>query len=365
MDALDRPLFFAAKPGLEPWLLAEARELGFTDLTEVPGGVEAAGGWPEVMRANLWLRGAERVLWRIAAFRAMHPAQLDKRARKVDWATWLPRGAAVAVEATCRKSRIYHQGAARSRVAGAIEAAGAKVAEKASLRVMVRIEDDLCTISLDTSGEGLHRRGFKEAVGKAPMRETMAALFLRAAGFTGAGPVCDPMCGSGTFPIEAAEIAAGLAPGRARRFAFERFPGFDAGAWAAMVPAPAVPDGGPRFFGSDRDAGAVAMARANAERAGVAALTSFDHLPISEARAPEGPSGLLIANPPYGGRIGNKKLLYGLYAAFGEAARTRFPGWKAALVTSEDDLAHATGLNLTGGPRVAHGGLTVRLWQTG
>jgi len=364
MDAPDRPLFLAAKPGLEPWLAEEARDLGLADLAEVPGGVEAAGGWPEVMRANLWLRGAERVLWRIASFRAMHPAQLDKRARKVDWRAWLPRGAAVAVEATCRKSRIYHQGAARSRVAGAIEAAGMTIAEKAALRVMVRIEDDLCTISLDTSGAALHRRGWKEAVGKAPMRETMAALFLRAAGYRGAGPVVDPMCGSGTIPIEAACIAAGLAPGRARGFAFERFAGFDRDLWASMSPGVPELPASICAYGSDRDAGVIAMAAENADRAGVSSLTSFERMPVSDVAPPEGAPGLMIANPPYGGRIGNRKLLYGLYGAFGAVARERFAGWRVAFVTSDDGLARSTGLELSPGPRVAHGGLTVRLWQT-
>jgi len=198
------------------------------------------------------------------------------------------------------------------------------------------------------------------------MRETMAALFLRAADYRGEGLVLDPMCGSGTFPIEAAEIASGLAPGRARSFAFEAFSSFDAEAWAAMKPSWTrdLPEG-LVGYGSDRDAGAVAMAQANAERAGVAARCAFERHPLSEARPPEGPPGLLIANPPYGGRIGNKKLLYGLYGALGTVARERFAGWKIAIVTSEDSLARATGLDLTPGPRVAHGGLTVRLWQTG
>ena len=128
---------------------------------------------------------------------------------------------------------------------------------------MVRIEDDYCTFSVDTSGEPLHRRGHKEAVGKAPMRETLAALFLRQCGYDGAEPVLDPMCGSGTFVIEAAEMAAGLAPGRTRRFAFEDLAGFDAEAWAEMKQAPSRGTD-IIFHGSDRDAGAVKSAVANA-----------------------------------------------------------------------------------------------------
>ena len=140
------------------------------------------------------------------------------------------------------------------------------------MTLKVRIDDDLCTISVDTSGELLHRRGHKQAVNAAPLRETLAALFLRACGYHGHEPVLDPMCGSGTFVIEAAEIAMGLAPGRSRRFAFERLATFDAAAWAALAAAAPPCATSLRFHGRDRDAGAIAMSRANAGRAGVAAV---------------------------------------------------------------------------------------------
>lgn len=360
---MTHPIFLAAKPGLEPVLAQEAKSLGFVQTRCVPGGVECAGGWAEVMKANFMLRGAERVLWRIAQFRAMHPAQLDKRARKVDWANWLPRGAAVAVEATCRKSRIYHQGAARSRVAGAIEDAGAKIADKAGLKVMVRIEDDLCTISLDTSGGPLHQRGHKQFVGKAPMRETMASLFLKDLGFDGSQTLIDPMCGSGTFVIEAAEISAGLMPGRSRNFAFERFVGCDHRAWEEMKSGTTLFQSRTLAFGCDRDQGAIAGAIENAKRAGVEDATQFYCSPISDLQPPSETKGIVVANPPYGARIGNPKLLYGLYGSFGQVLKDRFAGWKIGIVTSDDRLARATGLDLVPGPHVAHGGLKVRLWK--
>ena len=211
---------------------------GLPEPKAVPGGVAFIGGWPEVWRANLHLRGATRVLARIAAFRALHLAQLDKRARKVPWGETLRADVPLRVEVTTRASRIWHAGAARARIAAAIrDGLGAPVAEEAdegAVVLKVRIDDDLCTVSVDTSGEPLHRRGHKQEVNAAPMRETLAALFLRAAGYGGGEPVVDPMCGSGTFVIEAAEIAMGLAPGRSRAFAFERLAGFDAAAWAAL-----------------------------------------------------------------------------------------------------------------------------------
>lgn len=361
---MDEPfeIFLACAPGLEPMLRDEAVEAGFDKPACVPGGVTLRGGWTQVWRANLMLRGASRVLARIGEFRAMHLAQLDKRARKMDWGAVLRPDVPVKVEATCRKSRIYHAGAAAQRVTGALEAAGITVTTEADLVVRARIEDDLCTFSVDTSGELLHRRGHKPGVGKAPMRETLAALFLRSAGFDGRMPVVDPMCGSGTFVIEAAEIALGLAPGRSRSFAFERLANFDPEAWAGMKAAVTGREAASVFRGSDRNAGAIAMAQENAERAGVDAVTGFAHHAVSDLPMPEGAPGLVIVNPPYGGRIGNKKLLYALYGSFGKVLQERFGGWRVGLVTSEAGLAKATGLGLSPGPVVDHGGIKVRLY---
>lgn len=362
-------IFLVALPGLEPVLCDEARALGFAGVTIVPGGVRMRGGWEAVWRANLWLRGATRVLVRIGAFRAFHLAQLDKRARKFPWGDFLRADVPVRVEASSKRSKIYHAGAAAQRVARAItEELGAPVvegADEAAIRVMLRIDDNLCTFSLDSSGAALHKRGHKQAMGKAPLRETMAALFLRQCGYTGVETVVDPMCGSGTFVIEAAEIAAGLAPGRARAFAFEKFAGFDATGFAAMRGEGAVaraPE--QRFYGSDRDAGAVRMAGENAGRAGVAEWCSFTQMPFSELQPPEGAPGLVMVNPPYGARIGNKKLLYGLYGALGGVLKERFSGWRVGLVTSEPGLAKACGLPFDPpGPPVAHGGLKVKLYR--
>ncbi len=360
-------IFLAVAPGLEQALCEEAREKGFADPAPVPGGVVLQGGWPEVWRANLVMRGAGRVLVRIGGFRALHLAQLDKRARRFPWAETLRPDVPLKVEATCRASRIYHAGAAAQRIETALrEELGATISAGAALRLMVRIEDDLCTFSLDTSGESLHKRGHKQAVNKAPLRETLAALFLRECGFHGQMPVMDPMCGSGTLVIEAAEIAAGLYPGRDRAFAFEQLASFDPAAWQAMraTARPGTP--ALRFHGRDRDTGAITMSRANAARAGVEAFTDFRPGPISDLTPPEGPPGLVIVNPPYGGRVGNKNLLFGLYGAMGKVLLERFRGWRVGVITSEPGLARATALPfLPAGAPVAHGGLRVTLYQTG
>lgn len=360
-------IFLVAAPGHEAALCAEAEALGFRRPTAIRGGVTVAGGWPEVWRANLMLRGAGRVMARIAEFRALHLAQLDKRARRVPWGEILRPDVPFRVEATCKASRIYHSGAAAQRIERAIrEELGAPASAEAVVTIRARIKDDLCTISVDTSGEPLYKRGYKQAVAKAPMRETMAALFLRQCGFDGREPVVDPMCGSGTFVIEAAQIAADIAPGLSRSFAFEQLANFEAVTWQGLRSkcqpvAPAL-----RFHGSDQDAGAVAMSRANAERAGVAGCTQFHQLSIEDLIPPEGPPGLVIVNPPYGDRIGDKASLTPLYRGLGQVLSARFVGWRVGLVTSEDQLARATGLPFAAPcAPVSHGGLRVALHLTG
>ena len=359
-------IFLITAPGLQDLLATEAREKGFKVTSVIGGGVTLRGEWPEVWRANLQLRGANRVLARIGEFRALYLSQLEKNALEFDWADVLPYGAVVSVEATCNKSKIYHAGAAKERVEKALGAQGYNSPDgetENAFNIRVRIERDHVTFSLDTSGEALHKRGYKEAVNKAPMRETMAALFLRDAGFSGKEPLYDPMCGSGTFPIEAAEIARRFDSGRARSFAFQSLPNFDPEAFAAM--GSPQRDAAFNVFGSDRDAGAITMSQANAERAGVNDISEFSVKPISEITPPCNDNGLVIANPPYGGRIGNKKPLFGLYASFGERMNTHFKGWRVAIVTSEPSLAKATKLPFKpAGPVVDHGGMKVQLYQT-
>lgn len=356
-------LFVVTAPGLEPFLATELRELGMSVREMSPGGVTLDGDWHTVQMINRRARGATRVLARLTSFRAMHLAQLDKRARKLPWVEWLRPDVPVRVDAVCRKSRIYHHKGAAQRISGAVsDALGVTIAADAPLVLKVRIEDDLCTISVDTSGASLHLRGIKQQVNKAPMRETLASLFLRACGYDGREPLYDPMCGSGTFPIEAAEIARGLVPGRARNFAFEQLASFD----GTKIESPeATRRVAPIFFGSDRDQGAIKMASANAERAGVSDVTAFEQQSISDIAPPCPAPGLVIVNPPYGGRIGNKKPLFGLYGSFGQVMKTRFQGWRIGMITSDAGLAKATALPWNApGPIVDHGGTKIRLWQT-
>ncbi len=368
-------IFLTAPPGLEPMLMAEVQEAGFDAPVLSPGGVTIRGTWDDVWRANLCLRGASKVLARIGEFRAFHLAQLDKRARKFPWGEILGQGVlteglSLKVEVTTnKKSKIYHAGAAVERFERAIaEEFGAKIAEgldDADLVIKARFDDNNIQLSVDTSGEGLHKRGHKQAMGKAPMRETMAALCLRACGYDGTEPVLDPMCGSGTFVIEAAEIARHMMAGRARRFAFENLATYDPARVQNIKADWQNHESALQFYGSDRNVNVVRMANENAERAGVADMCTFLPVPVSEITRPEGAPGLVIVNPPYGARIGKKKDLFALYSAFGEVMKDRFSGWRVGMITSDDQLAQATTLPwLPPQAPIAHGGLKVRLYQT-
>ncbi len=358
-------IFLGTQPGLEDVLLEEALELGFESAEQVGGGVVFQGGWEDVWRANLMSRCAARVLARIGNFRAFHLAQLDKRARKFDWGYFLSKDQSVRVEVvTGKRNKIYHAGAAQERIERAInEELGCPIEAEAAVVIKTRIEDDLVMFSIDTSGEALHKRGFKAAVGKAPMRESMAASFLRACGYNGSEPVVDPMCGSGTFIIEAAEIASGLMPGRERKFAFEALKSFDLKRFNQLKASLQGHACSQKFYGSDRNVQVIGFAGENAQRAGVDSVCEFKPIPLSNIEPPE-ERGLIIVNPPYGARVGKKNDLFSLYGAFGEKIKKDFSGWRVGLITSDEKLAFATGLKWRNiSAPIAHGGLKVKLYS--
>lgn len=363
-------IFLATQPGLEALLLDEVIERGFQKPKATGGGVTIWGDWNDVWRANLTLRGASKVLARIGEFRAFHLAQLDKRSRKFPWGDILMPGHAVKVEVvTNRKSKIYHAGAAIERLERAIhEEFGAKIAEsmdEADIIIKTRIDDNNVRLSVDTSGVGLHKRGYKQAMGKAPLRETMAALALRGCGYNGSETVLDPMCGSGTFLIEAAQISRNLMAGQSRNFAFERLASYNAQAVQNLKDNWSPRESSQKFYGSDRNVNVIGFSKDNAKRGGVADMCEFAPLPLSKIERPEGPPGLVITNPPYGARIGKKKDLFALYSSFGDVMRDRFKGWRVGIITSDTKLAESTKLPWSKtSPPIAHGGLKVRLFQT-
>jgi putative N6-adenine-specific DNA methylase len=234
-------------------------------------------------------------------------------------------------------------------------------AEQAAQLVLVRLVNDQCTISLDSSGALLHRRGYRLATAKAPLRETLAAGMLLAADWDARSPLLDPFCGSGTIAIEAALMARGLAPGGKRRFAFMDWLGFEAKRWEKLLAEAQSKFSAemPVIQASDRDAGAVEMARANAERAGVAEWIEFSCRAVSAIVPPRGP-GWVVTNPPYGLRVSEGKDLRNLYAQIGIVLRRSCPGWQAAILCSEKKLLGQTGLKLDMSVEMVNGG--VKVW---
>jgi len=377
------PYFAATAPGLEALTAEELRALGAKPVKAEPGGVAFGGPEAMLLRANLWLRTASRVLVRIGQFRAAAFHELERHARKLPFERYLAPGEPVRLSVTCRKSRLYHSKAVAERVLDAIahrvgsvgqssvgaedDDADTDTSEAGPQRLQVRFFHDVCTVSADSSGELLHRRGWRQAVAHAPLRENLAAAMLLGSGYRGQAPLVDPMCGSGTLAIEAALLARGAAPGLARSFAFERWPSHAAKKWQAMkdeARGKMLARSPVAIVGSDRHAGAIAAARSNAERAGVAEDVVFQVRPLDQLPAESGP-GWLVANPPYGVRIGEDSQLVPLYAELGRMVRERRAGWTVALLIPRDRLAAATGLGLKEAFHTRNGGISVRCLVAG
>lgn len=380
-------LFAITAPGLEAITAAELRALGIGPLVLEPGGVAFSGTLEDVYRANLWLRTASRVVIRVATFHASEFHELERRAKRVPWERYIGVPARARFRVTCRKSRLYHSDAVAERLARTIEQshglpggfaiAGAdesSTGEEQSGQddaqlFIVRLVNDEVTISADSSGELLHRRGYRQAVVKAPLRETLAAAMLIGSAWDPAAPLVDPMCGSGTIAIEGALIARNMAPGidhvqrRSRQFAFMGWAGFDDRAWSERIAEALseVRDAPPAaIVAADRDAGAITASRANAERAGVDGDIDFREGAVSALALPDG-AGWIISNPPYGVRVGETTALRNLYAQLGKVVRDRAHGWVLALLTADRALERQVRAGFDEVFRVSNGGIPVRL----
>jgi putative N6-adenine-specific DNA methylase len=338
------------------------------------GGVSWIGDARSVMRANLWLRTATRVLVRVARFNAKSFAELERHAKGIAWERFVAAGAAADFRVTSRKSKLIHSDAIAQRLQTAVgRRPSAPVPKKlAAVRTtndivrpaqlfVVRVLRDEFEISADSSGELLHMRGYRQAVGKAPLRETLAAALLIAADWAGETPLLDPLCGSGTIPIEAALIARRIAPGAGRRFAVLDWPEASAARWATLLDdarSIELPRSPVAILGSDRDKGAIASARANAERAGVTADIELSVCAVSAIKPPPAP-GLVATNPPYGVRASPKTDVRNLYAQFGNVMRATCAGWRVAFYSAQDQHVRETALATAEMFRTTNGGIKV------
>ncbi|MDQ6768477.1 MAG: class I SAM-dependent RNA methyltransferase [Gemmatimonadota bacterium] len=389
-------IFAATAPGLESICAGEFKTLGVRGRQEI-GGVGFGGDLDRLYEANLWLRTASRVVVRLGSFHASTFYELERRARKLPWADFLPASGEVRLRVTCRKSKLYHSDAVAERVLSAIASSTSRVIEgsaavadddsaddentdasetadaldhdtksvgKSAQLFVVRIVHDQCEVSADSSGELLHRRGYRQETAKAPLRETLAAAMVLASGWKEREPLLDPMCGSGTIPIEAAMIARRIAPGSRRRFPFMTWPGFEIERWNRIleIAEAGVTDFSGEILGADRDAGAIQAATRNAERAGVLASVSFSTEALSGSIATIDDSvkesGLILTNPPYGVRVGESEDLRNLYAKLGSLLKSK-PGWRLGVLTSDSALVRQTRLPLRPRFSTSNGGIPV------
>lgn len=363
MKRQNEELFAVTAPGLEDLCARELEALGIASVKAVPGGVEFSGELRQIYAANLWSRTAGRVLVRFAEFRCRDFPALFNRVSRLPWGRFVRPGTTLSFRAASHRSRLMHTG----RMVEVLQEAAAKaLGENASADrsgseqlVLVRFEDDLCRISIDSSGELLHRRGYREEAAHAPMRETLAAGTLLRLGWDGTTGLYDPLCGSGTFLIEAALIATHRPPGAGRPFAFMNWPGYRPGLWDALL-MEASRQQKPlsvSIAGSDRDALAVSAARRNVSRAGFSEFIEVQPLDIRDLELPPG-GGWVVTNPPYGERVGAGQDLRPLYARLGGICRA---GWSCALVCPDSRQASVTGLSLSILSRFSNGGIEVYL----
>src|SRR5262245_8233089 len=325
--------FATCARGIEPVLAEELRGLAARDIKPGRGGVHFSGDRAVLYKANLWLRTAIRVLRPIMEATVRSPEELYDAVRALDWSRYLTPEHTLAVDCNVRDSRLTHSKYAALKVKDAIcdqfiERCGRRPSvdvETPMVGLNLHVYRDQAVLSLDSSGESLHKRGYRPIQTKAPLNEALAAAIILLTGWKGETAFVDPLCGSGTLPIEAAWVATRRPPGLTRRrFGFQGWIDFDIELWTALrdegrrgvlkqLEAPIV--------GSDVRRDAIAFAKQNTRAAGVGHLVRFEVKDVCDFQPPAGPPGVIICNPPYGERIGEENELRALYQKIGNVLR--------------------------------------------
>jgi putative N6-adenine-specific DNA methylase len=365
--------FATCARGLEGVLAGELRQLGAADVESGRGGVGFRGDQALLYRANLWLRTAIRVLVPILEATVNSPEELYDAVRGVDWSHYLTPEHTLAVDSNVRDSKITHSKYAALKVKDAIcdqfvERLGRRPSvdvEEPMVGLNLHIYRDQAVLSLDSSGESLHKRGYRPILTRAPLNEALAAALILLTDWSSETPFVDPLCGSGTLPIEAAWIALQRPPGLTRRrFGFQGWIDFDIALWTELrdearrgvrkaLPAP--------ILGFDARRDAVAFAKTNARAAGIGNLLRFEVRDVHNFRPPEGPPGTILCNPPYGERLGEEKELKELYRTLGEVFRTHCQGWSTFVFTGNAALARQIGLKAIRDVALFNGKIPCRL----
>ena len=367
--------FFAPCPrGLEAALASEVGALGAQDVAAADGGVGFAGPIDLAYRANLESRLASRILWQVAHGRYRNENELYALAKSVDWKRHFAADRTLRVDVAATRSPLASIEFATLRIKDAIcDRLRADSGKRPSIdkrrpeiRAYAHLTEHDATLYLDTSGEALFKRGWRRDADAAPLRENLAAGLLALAGWTPNVPLCDPMCGAGTIAIEAALAAADRAPGLQRTFGFQKLSWYDGPTWQRIRqrahdrtrPAPSAP----AIFASDADQRAVEQSRRNAASAGVEKWLAIAETDVLERRAPA-PSGMLIANPPYGVRLDDQASLAAFYPKLGDALKQRYAGWTACILSGDSAFPKLIGLKPSKRTPRYNGALECRLYR--
>src|SRR3954470_23259319 len=366
--------FFAPCPrGLETVLADELAELGAQEITNTDGGVGFAGSMTLAYAANLHSRIASRILWQIGSGSYRSEEDVYRGINVLDWPQWFDGALTIRVNVAAIRSPLESLDFITLRIKDAVcdsfrlhtgKRPNVDTAQP-DVRIHAFLETDRFTLYLDTSGEPLFKRGARKSGGQAPLRENLAAGILKLCCWTPDVPLLDPMCGSGTFLIEALQIARGIAPGSGRDFAFAKLRNFNEEVWHGIKsPAEAsrAPDRPVAIFGSDLYGEALKIARMNLEAAGVADGISLKQANFLELSAPAA-QGILVANPPYGVRLGEQDELAAFYPQVGDVLKRKFAGWRAYVFTADLRLPKLIGLAPSKRTPLYNGALECRLYE--
>ncbi len=365
--------FFAPCPrGLESVLAQELTGLEAESIKPADGGVGFSGSMLTMMRANLHSRIASRVLWKLAEKPYRCEDDLYRLARDMDWSDLFAVENTIKVGVTAVRAPIKSTEFVALRIKDGIcdrfrLKSGSRPSvdtQEPDMRIQLYLTDRMASVYLDTSGEALFKRGYRREAGDAPLRENLAAGILALTGWLPGQALCDPMCGSGTFLIEAAQKARNIAPGMHRSFAFQQFRMYDAAAWEKLRAEAKSAENTEAFalFGSDVSSTALAHAQANFEAAGVADTVTLKQLNVLDAK-PLAESGIWLCNPPYGVRLDEKEKLAASYPQWGDVLKQRFAGWRAYFFTGDLDLAKKIGLKASKRTVLFNGALECRLFE--
>ena len=343
----DYSLFVSCPRGLEPVLAVELAAQHATDITPGDGGIACRGSLETVYRINLHSRTASRVLLRVAHGAIRHEQDVYALAAKTAWPQWFAVQQTFKIHIEGKRAPVKSLDFTALKVKDAVcdvfrEHSGSRPSVgkfRPDVRIHAFLNDKTASLFIDTSGEALFKRGYRNEAGEAPMRENLAAGLLLLAGYNGSQPFMDPFCGSGTLAIEAALIATATAPGLARRFGFETLKNFDAALWQSLQQQAenAIHPATAPISGSDNDRHMVATARHNAAAAGVGQYIHWQTQDALDSR-PNGEHGILISNPPYGVRLAEIQTLQALYPQLGSWLKQYFAGWTAGMFTADRDM---------------------------